>query len=224
MSKMNPKQPVAPSERRSFLARFHTGAASIAALALGATAMAQTKSAAPAPFEPARHDKDDWMDQLPGKHRMVFDTTNNPRFGDALLFANNFLTANRTDYGLQNSDIAIIVVARHTSTGFGFNDAMWAKYGTPLALASGLDSAPKTNPRSAGGTGVEALSKLGIQFAICAMATRRIAGQLAQATGGNTDTINAELIANLVPNGRMVSAGIVAINRAQERGYTLVTP
>ena len=32
-----------------------------------------------------------------------------------------------------------------------------------------------------------------------------------------------ELTANLVANARMVPAGIVAVNRAQERGYTLVT-
>jgi hypothetical protein len=29
-----------------------------------------------------------------------------------------------------------------------------------------------------------------------------------------------ELVAHLVPHGHIVSAGIVAVNRAQERGYT----
>jgi intracellular sulfur oxidation DsrE/DsrF family protein len=221
----NTKQPSAPSsERRSFLTRLNVGAASIAALAIGGRALAQTKAAAPARFEPARHEKDDWMDQVPGKHRMVFDTVSATGFGDALLFANNFMTANRNDYGLQNSDLAIIVIARHISTAFGYNDAMWAKYGAQMAPMSQLDNVPKTNPRSAGGFGVDTLAKAGVQFAICAMATRRIAGSIAQATGGNTDTINAELAANLVPNGRLVSAGILAVNRAQERGYTLVTP
>ncbi len=225
MTTNNTAQPAgSSSERRSFLTRFNAGAASIAALALGSRALAQTKASAPALFEPARHDKDDWMDQLPGKHRVVFDTTSAARFADALLFANNFMTANRSDYGLQNSDLAIIIVARHISTAFGYNDAMWAKYGAQMAPMSGLDTVPKNNPRSAGGFGVDGLAKAGVQFAVCAMATRRIAGSIAQATGGNTDTINAELIANLVPNGRMVSAGIVAVSRAQERGYTLVTP
>jgi len=32
------------------------------------------------------------------------------------------------------------------------------------------------------------------------------------------------VVANLVPNSHMVAAGIVAVNRAQERGYTLATP
>ncbi len=42
-------------------------------------------------------------------------------------------------------------------------------------------------------------------------------------TGGNTDTIYDELVVNIVGNARMVPAGIVAVNRAQERGYTLVS-
>jgi intracellular sulfur oxidation DsrE/DsrF family protein len=56
---------------------------------------------------------------------------------------------------------------------------------------------------------------------VCSVATRGLAGLIARAVSGNADTINSELIANLVPNARMVPAGIVAVNRAQERGYTL---
>ena len=51
----------------------------------------------------------------------------------------------------------------------------------------------------------------------------RDCGMIAEAVGGNGDAINSELIANLVRNARMVPAGIVAVNRAQERGYTLVS-
>jgi intracellular sulfur oxidation DsrE/DsrF family protein len=41
--------------------------------------------------------------------------------------------------------------------------------------------------------------------------------------GGSTDTIYNELVANLISNSRMVPAGIVTVNRAQERGYSLIT-
>jgi intracellular sulfur oxidation DsrE/DsrF family protein len=34
------------------------------------------------------------------------------------------------------------------------------------------------------------------------------------------EKINEELIANVVNNSHMVPAGIVAVNRAQERGYS----
>lgn len=219
------KQPPSSTERRSFLTRFNAGAASIAALAVGGVAMAQVKSASAARWEPARHDKDDWMDGLPGKHRLVFDTTAQDGLRDALLFADNFLIANRTDYGLENKDLAIIIVTRHMSTGFGFNNDMWGKYGASLAGPAGSGNsqakeAPKANAHAAS---LDSLSKQGVQFAVCSMATRRLAGMIARAAGGNAEAINSELIANLVSNARMVPAGIVAVNRAQERGYSLVT-
>ena len=202
------KQSPSP-ERRSFLTRLNAGAASLAALAMGGVAMAQVKSSPAARWEPARHDKDDWMDQIPGKHRLVFDTTTLDGFRDALLFASNFMLANRNDYGLQNKDLAVIVVARHISTAYGFNNDMWAKYGASLAgqppsADAQAKEPPKANPTAAT---LASLSNQGVQFAVCSMATRRLAGMIARATGGNADAINSELIANLVSNARMVSGG-----------------
>ena len=219
------KQFASSQERRSFLTRFNAGAAAMAALAVGGIAKAQQKSATAPRWEPARHDKDDWMDALPGKHRMVIDTTSADGFRDALLFASNFMLANRTDYGLQDQDLAIIIVARHLSTGYGFNNDMWVKYGSSLASpGTSADTQAKeplkANPNA---TSLAALSKQGVQFAVCSMATRRLAGTIARAAGGNIEAVNSELIANLVTNGRMVAAGIVAVNRAQERGYSFVS-
>jgi intracellular sulfur oxidation DsrE/DsrF family protein len=164
------------------------------------------------------------MDEIPGKHRLVIDTTTPDGFRDGVLFASNFLLANRNDYGLQNQDLAVIVVARHLSTQYGFNNDMWAKYGNSLAgQAPSADAqakeTPKANPSAAS---LAALSNQGVQFAVCAMATSRLAGMIARAAGGNAEAVNKELIANLVGNARMVSAGIIAVNRAQERGYSFV--
>lgn len=214
---------VSSRERRSFLTRLHTGAAAVAALALGGRAVAQTRPAGAAGWEPARHDQDNWLDEIPGKHRIVFDTVGNDAFGEALLFANNFLLVNRNSYGLQNNDIAAIVIARHLSTALAFNDAMWAKYGTPLSTMTGINTTQKSNPHMAGGFGIEALARQGVQFAVCAMATTRIANGIAQVTDSSAQAITAELTANLARNARMVPAGILTVNRAQERGYTLVT-
>ena len=183
---------------------------------MGGLAMAQVKSAPAGRFEPARHDKDDWMDQIPGKHRLVIDTTSPDGFRDGVLFASNFLLANRNDYGLQNQDMAVIVVARHLSTEFGFNDTMWAKYGAALQAKE----PPKANPHAAS---LAPLVTQGVQFAVCYMATHRLAGTIAGKVNGNADAIFAEISANLVSNGRMVSAGIVAVNRAQERGFSFVS-
>ena len=223
-------------ERRSFFTRLNVGAASLAALAMGGVALegaarAKDKSGPSTRFEPARHEKDDWLDKLPGKHRLIFDTTNSQGVADALLFTNNFLLANRADYGLDNKELAVVIVMRHRSTPFGYSDAMWSKYGASVAARAQFED-PKTKQPPTGnvyahGDGsatLDALSKLGVHLAVCAMATRFYAAGIAEATGGNVDAIFSELISNLiVPTARMVPAGIIAVTRAQERGYSLVT-
>jgi intracellular sulfur oxidation DsrE/DsrF family protein len=137
---------------------------------------------------------------------------------------------------LQNSDLAVVIVARHNSTPFAFNDAMWAKYGATIAQRANFTDpktkqAPTANLYNASdygpalanrGTTLDSLLKRGVQLAVCKIATRGYAGAIATAVGGNTDSIYNELTANLVSNSHMVPAGIVAVNRAQERGYSFV--
>jgi len=221
MTKRSPSS----EERRSFLTRFQAGVTAAAALVIGVAAKAQEKTATAPRFEPERHTQDDWMGQIPGKHRMVIDTFTVEGFGDALLWAGNFLLANRNDYGLKNEDLAVIIVTRHFSTGHGYNNDMWAKYGATLAArAPSADGPAKEPPRAnPSGAALASLTSQGVRFAVCSMATRRLAGMIARATGGTADAIFSELGANLVSNARLVPAGIVAVNRAQEHGYTLVT-
>jgi intracellular sulfur oxidation DsrE/DsrF family protein len=203
---------------------------------VGTTLMARPAGAqsAPVAFQPARHPQDDWLDEIPGKHRFVFDTTSPAGAGAALLYANNYLLANQNAYGLGTGDNAIVIVVRHNSTPFAYNDALWGKYGSVLAERSEIED-PKTKQRptvnlynAAGygvslpnmGTTVDSLIKRGVHFAVCQMATRRLAGAVAQATGSTADAIYKEITSNLVANAHMVAAGIVTVNRAQERGYT----
>jgi hypothetical protein len=223
------------SQRRSFLGRLNTGFAAFAAMA--GVAAAQKKPAAGPRWEPERHEKDDWLEKASAKHRMLFDTTTADGFGDALGFASNFYKANKTDYGLESSDLAVVIVVRHRSAPFGYNDAMWGKYGPTLAVRSKIaDPKTKQSPtanyfNAAGygdlltnrGTTIDAVAKLGAQFGVCTLSTRAISEMIARAVGGTPDEIFAELTTNLVSNARMVPAGIVAVSRAQERGYSLAT-
>jgi hypothetical protein len=231
---MSPKS-LESSERRSFLTRLNTGFASFVAMA--GVAAAQKKPAASARWEPAQHEKDDWLEKASSKHRMLFDTTTADGLGEALGFASNFYRANKVDYGVENSELAVVIIVRHRSAPFGYNDAMWAKYGATLAARSKVTD-PKTkqtptanyyNATGYGdlipnrGTTLESVAKLGGQFGVCTLSTRAIAGLIAQAVGSAGDAIFTELTTNLVSNARMVPAGIVAVGRAQERGYSLVT-
>ena len=80
---------MASKSRRSFLSNL--GAAASAAgvtLAAGSTA-AEAQSAADARWQAARHPQDDWFNQLPGKHRMFFDSTTPDRLEDAIQFTGN---------------------------------------------------------------------------------------------------------------------------------------
>jgi hypothetical protein len=195
---------------------------------------ASAQSATASPVQPARHAEDDWLDRLGAKHRMVFDTTTPDGFGAALVFGNNFLDVNKNAYGLEYLDLGLVIVVRHNSTPFGFNDSIWSKYGKVFAQRLNFNDPktklpPEVNVFNASGYGttltslgitLESLTKRGANLAVCRLATRNFAGQIATATGSPADKINEELIANIVTNAHMVPAGIVAVNRAQERGYT----
>jgi hypothetical protein len=189
------------------------------------------------PFQPARHTQDEWMDALPGKHRTVIDCAAAGAAGTGVFYANNIFTANRNGYQLADSDVAVIVVLRHEATTFAYNDAIWAKYGAVLGNLGKItdprtNQPPTVNPlnsRDFGpamtnlGVTASALAGRGAHFGICDMATNRIAGVIAAAVKSTQPEIYKELVANLLPNGHMVAAGVVAINRAQERGYSMLT-
>mgnify|MGYP003342440986 CR=1 FL=1 len=107
---------------------------------------------------------------------MVFDTTAFEPFADAVRFANNFFRGNQTGYGLAASDLAVVIIARHRSTPFAYNDAMWAKYGKIMGQRSKVEdpktkAAPLINLFNAteniepltGGSTLDALAKIGVQ-------------------------------------------------------------
>ena len=209
--------------RRAFLSRLGIGAT-----AAGVTVLtdrpAAAQSAAVSEWRPRRHAEDDWLDRIPGGHRFVFDTTTPGGFDNALRFASNYFTANKSAYGLNNEDLAVVIVVRHHSTAFAYADAMWNKYGTPLASRDGFtDPATKQAPTvNVYRTRTEELLRQGVHLAVCQMATRNLAGIVAKVAGTDTDAIYKELVSNLLANAHMVPAGIVSVNRAQERGYSFV--
>lgn len=219
-------------ERRSFLSRLAAGAAIVGGTVFRSESAA-AQSGAAAPWRPARHTQDDWLDQIPGSHRFIFDTTSPQGLGSALLFANNFFVANQAGYGLGNADAAVVIVLRHNSTAFAYTDAMWSKYGTAIGEAAGFDD-PKTKTKPSinvytvgtygtalpnNGVTLDSLIGRGVHFAVCQMATRRFAGAIATAHKLDVETVYKELTSNLIRNSHMAPAGIVAVNRAQERGY-----
>jgi hypothetical protein len=200
--------------RRRFLARLGLGSAAIGALVgSAAPAAAQGRS-------PRHHAVDDWMDALPSAHRMLFDAITPPGVKTIRHYASNVFDANKSGYDVDSRDLGVIVILRHNATPLAFNDAIWRKYGAALASELELkEKAPAVNPGNAGGESLDSLSDLGAHFGVCAMATRRYAGILAPASGGTVDAMFEELARNLIRNAHLTPAGIIAVGRAQERGF-----
>jgi len=216
--------------RRSMLAG--VGAA-IATFTFGSrNAAAQT-----AAFQPARHPQDEWLNRLPGRHRTFIDCATTSGAAEGILYANNLYVSNRNGYNLPESDVAVVVCMRHFATVFAYNDAMWAKYGKVISsLLQFTDpktkQPPSTNLLNSAdygmsmpnfGNTIASVVKRGTHFAVCDMATHFFSDQIANAVTGSSETVYKELAGNLIPNSHLVAAGVLATNRAQEYGYTLLT-
>jgi intracellular sulfur oxidation DsrE/DsrF family protein len=207
------------SGRRGLLAALGTVAG---ALAVGSRrAEAQSTGAA---YRPVFHEQDSWMDK-PGKHRVICDVSSAVGVVEALRFVGNIYEGNRAGYGVEQGDLAVIVILRHQATSFGYGNALWAKYNAAYLEhslykpASGANG-QTTNPHLTANA-LEGFIKRGVQFGICATATRGIIRRITSAAPEG-EAIFKEVSANLIPNSRLVPAGVVAVTRAQEYGYSVL--
>lgn len=202
-----------------------------AGLTLGASAVNAQSSG----FRPARHGLDAWMDELSGSHRVFIDTSTALGGAEALLYANNIFSAHTNAYSGAPEDYAMVVCFRHISTPFGYGDAVWEKYGEVFyGIMQFADpatgGAPSANLMNAAdrpalpnfGNTIDKIAAMGATFAICNNATQFFAGQVAAATGRSADDVYEEFVDSAVPNSRFVSAGVIALTRAQEYGYSLL--
>lgn len=210
--------------RRTLLTNL--GVTAVAGLA--ATAVAGSAQAAEQPtagFQPARHEKDAWLGELPGSHRVFVDSSTVDGGANALRFGSNIIKSHVDEYEGKASDYALVVCFRHGSVPYGFSDAIWAKYGTVLGrdMKTPSTSNPMNTASAANGqNSIPSMVENGIQFAICNRSTHGLAGRIAEATGIKADDAYAELVAGAIPNSHFVAAGVLAVTRAQEYHYSLL--
>lgn len=216
-----------PVGRRAFVTAMGAGAATLG-LAAAASAGAATEGV-PARWQPAREPQDEWL-ELPGRHRFVFDCTTAAGVGGALDYGDAYFTASKDGYNLAPGDLAVVIILRHFATAFAFNDAVWAKYGAQFGKMMKFDD-PKTqqaplrnvydNADGKDSVTLSGMAKNGVHFAVCGLATSKIAEKLAGSDKSRATAIRAELVAGLIAHSHVVPAGIVALNRTQERGYAI---
>jgi len=207
--------------------------AAVAGLTVAAST-ATAQSAGASGFQPTRHASDAWFDELPGQHRVFIDSATALGGAEAVLYANNLYGAQENAYAGEPADFAMIVCFRHFSTPFGYTDAMWAKYGAVFnsimnfpdpATGQAFTVNPLNQtaaPLPNAGFTIDLVTGKGAHFGICRAATGFFSGQIAQATGGSQPDVFDELLANAIPNSRFVAAGVMALTRAQEYGYSLL--
>ena len=62
---------------------------------------------------------------------------------------------------------------------------------------------------------------VGVQFGVCDTASHGLARRLA-GPGGDAEATYKEMVASMIPNSRLLVAGVIGVTRAQEYGYSVV--
>ena len=208
--------------RRSFLTRLAAGVAAVAAVpARNAMSTSTPSNAAP--------ELDTWLGTLKGSNKVIYDAVQPGGGPDAIIFARNFYKFSQDKLGTRPDDMQAIVSFRHFATPFGYTDAIWSKYpqiGQMLKIDDPKTKMPATrnvwlhdDVEGQAGSSIPGLVTRGAHFTVCGAATEFIANLLA-GPSGNAAAINSELAASLVPNARIVPAGVVGLQRAQKAGFT----
>jgi intracellular sulfur oxidation DsrE/DsrF family protein len=207
------------TDRREFLERMTAGAAALA-LPL-ASALAEPTSVR-GPWN------ETWLDKITGKHKQFFDAVE-PNQGFAMVFAWGFLNLNHEAYGLSDKDLTAVVGLRHFAMPLALSDAMWQKYkiGEAFKVDDPATKAPATrNPflhadgMPFAGAELPTLVSRGVIFTACNVALTKISEKLAPMAGVTADAAKAEWVAALQPGVTLVPIGVLAVNRAQEKGCT----
>jgi len=222
--------------RRSFLGRI-LGAAAVGLPFAGTGAVAAQVSA-----------PDDWMKEVKGTHRCLFDFPQHKN-GMPLLHILNYLNTYKEAYKAGPGQAAAVgtfySIGNQASISMGFNDATWAKYKlgeyTGLKDAAGkpytrnvfhrptkddlhiVMQATQTPPIAAfgeamPGLGIESLQKMGTKFLLCANALGGWCLELEARGKGKATEIEKDLRANLLPGVTIVPAMVIAIEQGQAAG------
>jgi intracellular sulfur oxidation DsrE/DsrF family protein len=226
------------TDRRQFLGRM-AGAAAAASVSLAATRAAAQESSG-----------DDWIKEVKGLHRSLFDFPRHVNgFGLLHIFnyLNTYSTAYKTTAGQVGAVGTFYGAGAAASIPLAFNDAIWAKYN--LGAYTGLkDASGKFYTRNVfhrptqsdlhllmqaidspmipaladamPAIGIENLQKMGTKFLLCNNALGIWCLELEARGKGKAQDLDRELRANLLSGVTIVPAMVIAIQKAQAAGIT----
>jgi hypothetical protein len=230
---MNPEE----TRRRSFLGRMFAAAAAASFPLAGARVLTAQESA-----------PDDWIKEVKGTHRCLFDFPQHkngfPQL-HILNYLNTYSSAYKVAPGQSGAVGTFYGMGTQSSIALAFDDAMWAKYalGEYLSLK---DAAGKPYTRNVfnrpskddlhllmqgiqtpmipamadamPALGIESLQKMGTKFLLCANALGGWCLELEARGKGKSQEIEKDLRANTLPGVTIVPAMVIAIEKAQASG------
>src|SRR5262245_56890306 len=229
------------THRRGFLGRVF-GLAVAAGVSVGRSEslLAQAPASGPSP--------DDWIKEVKGTHRCLFDFPQHKYFFPQLHilnYINTYTQGYKAAAGTVGTAGTLYGIGNQASIPLAFNDATWAKYGLGEYLglkdASGkfytrnvFNKATKDDahlvfqalqvppiPAFADFMplmGIESLQKMGTKFILCNNALEAWCLELEARGKGKMADILADLKANTLPGVTIVPAMVIAIEKAQAAG------
>ena len=217
----------ARTARRGFLGRL---VGSAAAITLFGASPKEILAA-----EPGAPRADDWMDELKGTHRTVFDMSAHKN-GKPLTQAKNYLDGWRDAFKVAERDVNLVIGVHGDAIPVVLTDALWSRYkigeqyevtdgGTKTAgvrnafITANATAAGLVTP---GAKPVEGLQKRGVRFLVCMNTIAGATKKLSAAGLGGADEIRAAILGGLLPGVIVVPAMVVALTQLQERHVTYI--
>lgn len=207
--------PITSRSRRSFVSTLSW----LAGLAAVPAASAETAQA------PAAGGIDlSWLDELKGRHMLVFDMADTDPAGQPppLRLPRNYMDGFRDVYQRSFPEVRAMIGISGRAFPINASDRLWKKYA--LGARSKIVD-PQTKLPSERNLylddptlGVKALQARGTIFWQCAIALDGIASQLAAAHQLPVAEVRADLAAGLNPGVRIVPGHVMALGLVQERG------
>lgn len=214
--------------RRAFLGTLAAGAAGLGIAGL-ASPMVLGNESQPAPPSADHAAFDAWLKKIKGKHRQVFDATS-PHEGFPLIWARVFLMTNK-QVGVADNDVTAVIVLRHDAIPLAMDDKLWEKYkfgeifkvtdkGTNAPALRNIYQDPKPDEFLLPDIGVSHLTKSGVLLGVCDMALTVYSSHVAADMKMDPAECKKEWVAGILPGVAIVPSGVLAVNRAQEKGCT----
>lgn len=216
--------------RRDFLGMLATGAAAAGIGGIALPGSSRAAAAAP-PQSTTNADFDAWLGKIKGSHKQVIDM---PEFNHAMALAWSrvFLMTNGT-VGVAAGDAMSVVVLRHNTIPLAMDTKLWEKYHFGEMFEIADDETKKPHAKNIfysapdgtfplPGMTIEALMKDGTLFGVCDMALTFYSMMHAKKANLDAAEVKKDWVSGIMPGITIVPSGVLAINRAQEKGCTYV--